>query len=264
MAGLDLEFRRRAHLMVHNLGARLGVDDWKPVAVRPEGDGYVITTEGREVHVASALRWMMYRRGWAKRLERLSWQFGVGERVKVALGDTVIDIGANIGEFSLAQAARGARVFAIEGDPRVFACLSRNIAGTPGITAENALIWKTEEPLTFYSEPRKADSSIFKPISDETVQAITLPATTLDRLAERHGIDRVDLLKCDAEGAEPEVIEGGRALLARTRQVAFDTGAERMGQETSDDVERLLKDLGFTVSHEIRRRRKITFGIRAA
>ena len=161
-------------------------------------------------------------------------------------------------------AARGARVFAIEGDPRVFACLSRNIAGTPGITAENALIWKTEEPLTFYSEPRKADSSIFKPISDETVQAITLPATTLDRLAERHGIDRVDLLKCDAEGAEPEVIEGGRALLARTRQVAFDTGAERMGQETSDDVERLLKDLGFTVSHEIRRRRKITFGIRAA
>lgn len=263
MARLDLEFRRRMHLRVHNLGARLGVDEWKPVAVRPEGDHYIVTTEGRDVAVASALRWMMYRRGWAKRLERLSWQFGVGERVIVGPGDTVIDIGANIGEFSLAQAARGARVFAIEGDPRVYACLSRNIAGVAEITAEQALIWNTEETLTFYSEPRKADSSIFKPMSDEAVEAISLPATMLDRFAERHGIDRVDLLKCDAEGAEPEVIEGARELLARTRQVAFDTGAERLGEETSDDVERLLTGLGFSVSHEIRRRRKITFGLRA-
>lgn len=264
MTTLDLEPRRLLHLRLHNIAARLGVAGWHPVGVRREGDHYVIRTDGRDVAVASALRWMMYRRGWANRLERLSWQFGVGERVTVAAGDTVIDIGANIGEFSLAQAARGARAFPVEGDPRVFACLQRNVAGVAGITPVSALLWKEETDLTFYSEPRKADSSIFRPQSEETVAAITLPATTLDKLAERHGLDRIDLVKCDAEGAEPEVIEGGRDVLARARQVAFDTGAERLGQETSDDVERLLRGLGFTVTHDIRRRRKITFGLRTA
>ncbi|MES2968021.1 MAG: FkbM family methyltransferase [Pseudomonadota bacterium] len=264
MTGLDLPLRRRLHLAAHNLGAQLGVKGLKTVCVRRDGDHFIITTEGHDVAVAAALRWMMYRRGWENRLHRLSWQFGVGDRVQVGAGATVIDIGANVGEFSLRQAANGARVFAVEGDPRVFACLSRNVAGHPGITPIPALLWKEETDLTFYSEPNKADSSVFRPDSAEAVQTITLPATTLDRLAEVHGIDRVDFLKCDAEGAEPEVIEGGRNLLMRTRQVAFDTGAERLGQETAADVERLLTGLGFTVTHETRRRRKITFGHRAA
>ncbi|WP_343081312.1 FkbM family methyltransferase [Ostreiculturibacter nitratireducens] len=263
MAKLDLDFRRQLQFRLHNLAARFGIGDRKPVAVRLEGDSYIVTTEGREVIVPSAMRWKFYRRGWNKRLDRLRRQFGVGDPMTVEPGETVIDVGANVGEFSLAVAARGARVFAIEGDPKVFECLTRNIAGVKEITPEQALIWRTEETLTFYSVPHKADSSIFKPVSDEGVQAISLPATTLDRFAERHGIESVALLKCDAEGAEPEVIEGGRDLLSRTRQVAFDTGPERMGQETSADVERLLAELGFSVTHETRLGRKITFGRRA-
>lgn len=264
MTALDLEPHRLLHLRLHNLAARLGLGSLRTVGVRAEGDHFVIVTDGQEVAVASALRWMMYRRGWARRLDRLSRQFGVGERVTVAAGDTVIDIGANVGEFSMAQAARGARCFAVEGDPRVFDCLARNVAGVAGITPVASLLWKEETDLTFYSEPRKADSSIFRPTSDQAATAITLPATTLDALAERHGIDRVDLVKCDAEGAEPEVIEGGRAVLARARQVAFDTGAERLGQETGEDVERLLRGLGFAVTHAVQHRRKITFGHRTA
>lgn len=264
MTALDLEPRRLWHMRLHNLAARAGVCDLRPVTVRAEGDHFVVTTEGHEVAVPSATRWMMYRRGWANRLDRLSAQFGVGDRVQVAPGDTVIDIGANVGEFSIAQAARGARSYAVEGDPRVFACLLRNIAGISGIVPVPSLLWKEEGDLTFYSEPRRADSSVFRPETGESVTAITLPATTLDRLAERHGLDRIDFVKCDAEGAEPEVIEGGREVLSRARQVAFDTGAERMGQETGADVERLLRGLGFDVVHDHRLRRKITFGLRSS
>lgn len=263
MTALDLDARRPFNLRLHNVLARVGLGGGHPVAVRPEGGHFVVSCDGHEIAMASATRWRLYRRGWDARMARLSHQFGVGSPIGIGPGDTVIDIGANVGEFTLAQAARGARVFAIEGDPAVFDCLRLNTAGNPAITPVQALIWKEEADLTFYSAPRQSDSSVFRPTSGETLRELRLPATTLDRLAERLGIDGVTLLKCDAEGAEPEVIEGGRALLARTRHVAFDTGPERMGQETSQEVERLLTALGFTVRHETRHKRKITFGDRA-
>lgn len=262
MTELDLDARRLLKLRLHNVLARLGLGGGRPVRVWPEGDHYVVECDGRRIAMASATRWRLYRRGWEARMMRLSGQFGVGNPVTIGPGDTVIDMGANVGEFSLAQAARGARVVAIEGDPAVFECLKINAGATDAITPVQALIWKEETELTFYSAPRQSDSSVFRPTSGEPAHELRLPATTLDRLAERLGIDGVQLLKCDAEGAEPEVIEGGRALLARTRHVAFDTGPERMGQETSAEVGRLLAELGFSVRHETRYKRKITFGHR--
>ncbi|MYE03211.1 MAG: FkbM family methyltransferase [Alphaproteobacteria bacterium] len=52
-------------------------------------------------------------------------------------------------------------------------------------------------------------------------------ATVLDRIAEEHGSDGLAFLKCDAEGAEPEVLEGRRELLRRTARIAI--GPERQG-----------------------------------
>ena len=161
------------------------------------------------------------------------------------------------------MANKGAKVVAVEGDPLVFRCLSQNIRQADGIQAHQNILWEEEAELVFYSEPNEADSSVFKP--PETgyqAKELRLQATTLDKLSSTLDIDQIDLFKCDAEGAEPEVIKGGKDTLSRTRQVVFDTGAERMGKETSDDVQRLLEELGFSVFHDTRPKRKMTFGIK--
>lgn len=260
---LGLSPLKRAHLLVHNALTSLGVFAQVPVDVRREGTGFVVRSEGRSIAVPAAIRWRMYRRGWTKRLARLAAQFGVPDLAAVGPGDMVIDIGANVGEFALACAGRGARVQSIEGDPKVFACLSRNTADQPLISAHQMVVWHREEELTFFSAPDQADSSVIADPNDPRYSPIKVRAVPLDLLAERGGWGDIALLKCDAEGAEPEVLRGATAVLARTRVVAIDTGPERLGEETHEPVAAILTNAGFTVTREIRTGRKITFGRRA-
>jgi len=254
----DLAAIGRLHLAIHNAGSAV-VAGWQNVGLRTQADHVVVTTDKRDVHVPAADRWLHYRWGWDKRVARLFRHFSIGDKINVKSGDQVIDIGANVGEFSLGVSALGAQSLALEGDPTVFTCLQANIAGTE-IIARQALVWKCAEELTFYSAPAKADSSVFAPTKDQNVTEMRLPAQPLDELSK--DLDSIALIKCDAEGAEPEVLEGARETLARTRQIAIDTGPERQGAETSDDCEAILKGHGFDVSHSTKGR-KITFGVRS-
>lgn len=260
---LGLPFVKSLHLTLHNAVTALGLFSHRPVAIRRDGDAFVVTSEGRDIWVPAAIRWRMYRRGWSNRLGRLRQNFGIPDHVQINPGDHVIDIGANVGEFALACAGLGARVDSIEGDPRVFACLARNIADTPSITAHQTVVWHCEEELTFYSAPDQADSSIIADANDPRYKPLKVYAVPLDLLAERGGWGDIALLKCDAEGAEPEVLRGATAVLARTRAVAIDTGPERLGEETHAPVAEILTAAGFRVFRDIRKGRKITFGLRA-
>ncbi|MFN6924956.1 MAG: FkbM family methyltransferase [Tabrizicola sp.] len=262
MTKFDLTAKQSTQLFFSNLLGTLKLDGRLPLRVSEEDGLFMVSMAGRRVAVPSAKRWRNYKRGWDKRLQKLSHQFGFGDVATVKPGDTVVDIGANIGEFSIAAANKGAIVHAIEGDPLVFRCLEFNTKAVDSIKRHQNVVWKEDTQLTFYSEPTDANSSVFRPMGDAPISALQVTAFRLDTLARDAGIGDVAFLKCDAEGAEPEVIEGGRELLQRTRVVAFDTGAERLGEETSADCEKLLTALGFAVHHEWRSHRKITFGIR--
>ncbi|MFN6925745.1 MAG: FkbM family methyltransferase [Tabrizicola sp.] len=259
----DLSGKQFAQLVFSNLLGRLGLDNRVPVKLSRENGIYIAELPDRLVAIPSAKRWRNYKRGWDRRLLKLSSQFGLGDAVSIRTGDVVIDIGANVGEFCVAASNLGATVHAIEGDPLVFGCLEFNTKSLTTIIRHQNVVWREDTTLTFYSEPTEANSSVFLPMGDAPVRELKVEAVRLDTLAEQAGIDQVAFLKCDAEGAEPEVIEGGRELLARTRAVAFDTGPERLGAETSEECGRLLSELGFAVRHEMRARRKITFGLRS-
>jgi FkbM family methyltransferase len=45
-----------------------------------------------------------------------------------------------------------------------------------------------------------------------------VPAITIDELCEQNGIEKIDLLKLDIEGAEAQVLENG-TFLARTKHI---------------------------------------------
>jgi FkbM family methyltransferase len=157
-------------------------------------------------------------------------------------GDTAFDVGAHLGYFSLSMATRvggSGHVVAFEPNPSVAERLRRNVVQpasslgsivTPVATALGAQSGR----LPFASG---ADSSTgrLSPDGDLDVEV-----TTLDEVAERFGEPR--LVKIDVEGAEVDVLRGGRRLIAR-RFAAF--VIEAHSEHLEQACVRLLESLGY-------------------
>lgn len=78
-------------------------------------------------------------------------------------------------------------------------------------------------------------------------ERIRVPVTTLSALVAEHSIERIDLLKVDAERAEADVLAGVSAAdWPRIRQVVVEVD----GDERLSAVRGLLADAGFTVAVE--------------
>ena len=244
----------------HQFYAAIGYQRRVPLRLE-EVDGYcrISAPDGSAFRISPA-SWRWYKRGLAGRMDALDHRY-----MFTALHPPpgpVLDVGAHVGEFTRLARNFGRMVFAIEPDPEALACLRRNLAGQKSVTIIDALVWNAEEELTFSLAGASADSSIFGADTIEsTTGTIRRRATTLDRIAEYHGIDELAFLKCDVEGAEPEMLEGGRRLLRRTARIAIDTGPERKGKTTTAACETLLRDAGFAV-HTRERSPIVTYGSR--
>ena len=250
----------RFKFMRHRLYAAVGYQRRVPLQLL-EADGYcrIAAPDGSVLRVSPA-SWRRYKRGLASRLQGLDRQYLFSALAPPP--GPVLDVGAHAGEFSLLALNEGRTVYAVEPDPDALACLKRNLEGRDSLIVIDALVWNAEEELTFSLAASLADSSVFGADRPENATgAVRRRATTLDRIAGDHGIDALAFLKCDAEGAEPEALEGGRELLRRTARIAIDTGPERQGSRTSDACETLLRDAGFAVRTR-ERGRILTYGSR--
>ncbi len=192
-----------------------------------------------------------------KRLERFLWPDAIHAcrhrifrkylppDIPLRRDDRVLDAGANIGEFTLAVAERVHHVFSIEPDPHAYECLRLNTEHKTNVTIFNTLLSDENREKEFFIATDRADSSLIRP--KRYSKTVTMPAKTLDTLLAEAGIERVDIVKLDAEGAEPEVLKGAANLLRRVRLASIDCGAERSGLSTRDDVRPLLEDAGLRV-----------------
>lgn len=146
--------------------------------------------------------------------------YGAGERA-VQPGDVVLDCGANIGVYVWEALESKARlVVAIEPAPENLEALKRNFA--PQIASGKVIIypkgvWDKDDFLTLNVDPANSAADSFV-IRREGARAVArVPLTTIDRLVEELKLDRVDYIKMDIEGAEPNALEGARRTLARWR-----------------------------------------------
>jgi FkbM family methyltransferase len=192
---------------------------------------------GERISIASINRWSKYRNGITVQLNKLAQRYGADSLMPFMKNKTVVDVGSNIGEFSLYCEQAGANVIAFEPDPVNYAALEENIRGT-GINAFQVALWDTNERLAFYSSVMRADSSLIKP--SEYSQKVQVQAIPLNQFAKEHSIGPVFLLKADAEGAEPELLRGASAVLASTCFLSIDCGPERHGTKTLDACEKIL------------------------
>jgi FkbM family methyltransferase len=164
---------------------------------------------------------------------------------------TILDLGANIGLASAWFRAHypAARIVAVEPDPDTFAKLERNLGGDEAITLVQAAVGRESGELELY---RPAGYSIASSVSGSHADggsSTRVRACTIDELCAEHGLEGLDLLKLDVEGAELDAIEGfGRLDSAGTiigevhrRQLleqGVETFFERLG---AFDVERLAE-----------------------
>lgn len=138
--------------------------------------------------------------------------------------EVVFDIGANIGWYSLhiAQQEPQARIYAFEPVPttheRLLTNLARNVAGNRVTPIKDGL---SDAPGLFDMFVPATSGSPAASLSElhpgEGSRRVPCRFTTLDHFVEDNGVDRLDLLKCDVEGAELRVLKGGEKSLARFR-----------------------------------------------
>ena len=131
-------------------------------------------------------------------------------------GKVFVDVGAHIGLFSIiaAKAAAGAgRIVSFEPDPVNRAVLTMN-ARANGVDLDIrdcAIAAEVGEATLFTSEDNRAIHSI---VPEPRLEPSGLVQTsTLER--ELEGLDRLDLIKLDVQGAEPDIIAGIGDLLFR-------------------------------------------------
>lgn len=123
--------------------------------------------------------------------------------------DTIIDIGAHVGFFTIYAAKRASKgkVFSFEPSRGSFEFLKRNIElnKLENVLAENIGILKTGGIAILFNEENNAiGNSMFK--NNVSAQKETVTTNSLNEILNRYEIEKVDLLKMDCEGAEYEII----------------------------------------------------------
>ena len=168
-------------------------------------------------------RLWVYAKGVAFRINHLGAIYGFG-LCNIKPSDQVIDCGANVGELSaFLHNAYGCSIIAIEPELDEARCIARNTDGAAKVL--NLALWSESKDILLYSKNRTADSSIFE---TENYDAITtVKAMSLDDIFNRYHIDRLKLLKLEAEGAEPEILSGATHSLAHIEYISADLGPER-------------------------------------
>lgn len=154
-------------------------------------------------------------------------------------GDVAVDVGANVGIYSVALAALGARVWAFEPSSAIRPTLAHNVglnaAGDRvrilpfAVGAENGQVLFTSDLEGTNHLVRESPSG-----PTETVEIRTLDNVASDPTAGLAGED-VFLVKIDAEGEDEAVLRGASALLERCHPVVI---VETWGG--GDEIRRLL------------------------
>ena len=167
------------------------------------------------------------------RFEELYKGYGL-HKVRGLEAGLVLDVGANVGETSLLFRQLGATVHSFEPDPSEFVCLEANADEL--IYPHQIALWDETGSATLFLANATGDTSLLLPVESES--AITVSTVTLDDWAEEHLSDGqiVDLLKLEAEGAEPEILRGAEKLLGRIRYITADVGFERPGEGGLDST----------------------------
>jgi len=246
LSSLEQEIVRRMSLArycaVVNAANAVSGRTHRVAPLRPDGL-YRVTIGDEEIVICRRARHRRYKRGVLAFTEKLAAEYGLTTIADVG-GGSFIDCGANVGELGLWARHHGMHYTAFEPEPLEADCIDLNLFdGTP--RTRRVALWHERDTLEFFSAPDTADSSLFE--IDKSVGRMQVPAIPLDEADVPLSDSGPNILKLEAEGAEPEILDGATDTLPKLHYVAVDCGYER-GREkrhTFIDVCDRLLPLGF-------------------
>ncbi len=134
-------------------------------------------------------------------------------------GFTCLDIGANFGYFSILMselAGITGRTIAVEPNPRIADLLraTRFVNGGKFEVIEKALSDKKGEAILTINDGELGGGTIKPNTLEPGRSQVKVPMVTVDELVSERNIGKVDLVKIDVEGVEPQVFRGMEQTLA--------------------------------------------------
>jgi FkbM family methyltransferase len=175
-------------------------------------------------------------------------------------GDNFFDIGANIGWYSIniGLAKRNSKIYSFEPIPKTYKNLQNNINinFVKNITTHNfGLSNKKGEFIFYYYEEGSGNASTINLTERADIKKVQCRLTTLDEYIEKTSI-RVDFIKCDVEGAELHVFQGGFRTIQRDLPIIFSEILRKWSAKFDYDpnmIFNILNEIGyqaFTVNEE--------------
>ncbi|MGW6462037.1 FkbM family methyltransferase [Streptomyces sp. NPDC055078] len=198
-------------------------------------------------------------------IQRYLYMFGVWEphmtnwlRRRLKPGDGFIDVGANIGYFSVLASrlvGEAGSVVAVEASPvfnrRILQHARLN--GCGNLRTINAGVSDKDETLTFVlASSRNLGATSIVPYEGLAKATFEIAARPLPDLLEPEEIAKARVIKVDVEGAEGGVVRGMGPILGRLRpdaEITVEVTPERMARvgESVDELLATMREAGFHV-----------------
>ena len=155
--------------------------------------------------------------------------------LKIPENGIVVDLGANIGNFTLLALASGCqKVIAVEPNKNL------NDAFNKQIKINN---FQSKVELQRYFIGGKTDLQKQMLLREENSGAEFISAR---EFVNRNNLDRIDFLKCDIEGSEYELLNNDNILFKNSKNVAIEIHGDKNKRE---EFIKKLKKLGFEILH---------------
>jgi FkbM family methyltransferase len=170
---------------------------------------------------------------------------------------TIIDVGANQGQFALTakRVFPAAEIYCYEPVPETYAILERRIMHVKKIHSYNFALGNSEGEINFYSNAYSHASSAL-PVSQlqkelmpktSSEQVIKVSIHKFDEIADQITFVAPVLLKLDVQGFEKEVLLGSINSFKKIDYLLFETSFVTMyqGEPLFDEMHEFVKALGF-------------------
>lgn len=162
-------------------------------------------------------------------------------------GDTILDIGAHIGYYTLIAAnlvGRKGKVYAFEPDPKNFKLLEKNVKENKykNVILVNKAVTRSNGKIKlFLSKENTGDHRIYS--SDDQRENISIESIYLDDFFKNQNI-KINLIKMDIQGAELEALKGGVKTLKKNPNVKIFTefwpSGLKLNQGSAEEYLKLL------------------------
>lgn len=176
---------------------------------------------------------------------------------------TVIDVGANVGQFSVAAANifKNSKVYAFEPNPECKKELGANASKYNDIDIRYTAVGNFNGKANFYVNSFAQASSLLKMNNMFTnefsklreKETIRVNIATLDNLFLDRDLDKPVFLKLDVQGSEKEVIEGGQETIKKVDYVLMEASFDPMyiGEPSFLSLIELMKTYRFQFSRPV-------------